>query len=49
MKKEVFALLQSLQQWSFPKRYFKVGDEVFVQDDSIRDKWLMAKVYYDLS
>ena len=49
MKKKVFAILQSLQQWSFPKQYFKVGDEVFVQNDSIRDKWLMAKGYCDLS
>ena len=43
-KKEVFATLQSRQKWNFPKRNFQVGDAVLVRDDSMRNKWPMAKV-----
>ena len=43
-KKEVFAILQSLQKWNCPKRNFEVDDAVFVWNDSMRNKWPMAKV-----
>ena len=43
-KKDVFATLQSRQKWNCPKRNFQVRDVVLVRDDSMRNKWPMARV-----
>ena len=37
-------MLQLKQKWNNQKRNFKVGDVVFIREDSIRNKWPMARI-----
>ena len=43
-RKEVLETLQTRQRWNPTKRNFKVGDNVLVRGDVIRNKWPMARI-----
>ena len=43
-RKEFLQTLQVRQKWNNQKRNFKVGDAVLFREDSIRNKWPMARI-----
>ena len=42
-RKEIHQMLQIRQQWNNQKQNFRVDDVVLLREDSIRNKWPMAK------
>ena len=43
-RKEFLQTLQVRQKWNNQKRIFKVGDVVLLREDSIRNKWPLARI-----
>ena len=43
-RKEFLQMLQVRQEWNKQKQKFKVGDVVLLREDSIRNKWPMARI-----
>ena len=43
-RKEFLRTIQVRQKWSNQKRNFKVGNVVLLREDSIRNKWPMARI-----
>ena len=44
MEERDLQTLQVRQKWNNQKRNFKVGDVVLLREDSVRNKWPMARI-----
>ena len=44
MEERDLQTLQVRQKWNNQKRNFKVGDAVLLREDSVRNKWPMARI-----